>query len=245
MISSSIYIWSYFHRFVAVSWCSIVRWRRDGGWQKRVSTHGAFLAWWTIERFMLEAMRAHFSLCQPLELLSLDLTLPRSLFRSLSISPMVIFICFSSCSLSWAHTRPVHGALGFLHFAWRDEGKGGDGVLKVWQKRVSTHGGFLAWVPCWELCVLTLYLSATHQAHLSSFRCYMFEPLKFLWHRSISCSIINIEAKYYLHVDLYVVYIFFLISRWWSDSHVGFMCLFVSNCFAGAGQWLQRKECKR
>ena len=140
--------------------------------------------------------------------------------------------------------RPVHGALGFLHFAWRDEGKGGDGVLKVWQKRVSTHGGFLAWVPCWELCVLTLYLSATHQAHLSSFRCYMFEPLKFLWHRSISCSIINIEAKYYLHVDLYVVYIFFLISRWWSDSHVGFICLFVSNFFAGAGQWLQRKECK-
>jgi len=90
-------------------------------------------------------------------------------------------------------------------------------------------------------------LSVSHSSgpSLSSFRCYMFEPLKFLWHRSISCSIINIEAKYYLHVDLYVVYIFFLISRWWSDSHVGFICLFVSNFFAGAGQWLQRKECKR
>jgi hypothetical protein len=43
---------------------------RGGGWQKRVSTHGAFLAWWMAES-MLEAMCAHFSLCRPLESFSL------------------------------------------------------------------------------------------------------------------------------------------------------------------------------
>ena len=85
MISCSIYIWFYFHRFVAVSWCSIVGWRRDGGWQKRVSTHGAFLAWWTIERFMLEAMRAHFSLCQPLELLYISRSHSPSISLSFSV----------------------------------------------------------------------------------------------------------------------------------------------------------------
>lgn len=125
--------------------------------------------------------------------LSLSRSHPPSISLSFSVdlSHGDIYLLLCVFSFLSTHTTCLW-CLRFFALCLKRGRQGGDGFLKVWQKRVSTHGGFLAWVPCWELCVLTLYLSATHQAHLSCFRCYMFEPLKFLWHRSISCSIILI-----------------------------------------------------